>query len=402
MHTRLLALYLLFFSGWTAAAAEPTSPSLVVASFNVSMEATNYTQESASGTAIKGPQILMQHLASGTHPQIRNIAEIIQRTQPDIILLNEFDYIENPKHGIRAFIDNYLKTPQQGAAPQDYPYFFYAPSNTGLPTTFDLDNNGKHDLFGADAQGFGLYAGHYGMVLLSKYPIQTQQVRTFQRFLWSDMPGALAPLDAKTGQPFYSILEWDNLRLSSKSHWDIPVEVHGSVIRVLASHPTPPVFDGAEDRNGRRNHDEIRFWLDYITPGKSDYIYDDRGVFGGLAEDAHFVILGDQNASPDRSNDTPSVISQLLASFRVNTSLTPESKAGQQNRPDNPYGKHHTAGWGARADYVIPSQRLQVQESGVFWPSEGDPLHRLVKDRASSSDHRLVWVKLSIPSSPGE
>ena len=29
--------------------------------------------------------------------------------------------------------------------------------------------------------------------------------------------------------------------------------------------PTPPAFDGEEDRNGRRNHDEIRFWVDYVS-----------------------------------------------------------------------------------------------------------------------------------------
>ena len=37
-----------------------------------------------------------------------------------------------------------------------------------------------------------------------------------------------------------------------------------SIVHFLVSHPTPPTFDGAEDRNGTRNHDEIRFWADYI------------------------------------------------------------------------------------------------------------------------------------------
>ncbi|MGV2338699.1 MAG UNVERIFIED_CONTAM: endonuclease/exonuclease/phosphatase family protein [Planctomycetaceae bacterium] len=87
-------------------------------------------------------------------------------------------------------------------------------------------------------------------------------------------------------------------RLSSKSHWDVPVEIGNHVLHVLASHPTPPAFDGAEDRNGRRNHDEIRLWHDYLTPEASSWIQDDSGKSGGLPADASFVILGDLNADP--------------------------------------------------------------------------------------------------------
>jgi hypothetical protein len=35
----------------------------------------------------------------------------------------------------------------------------------------------------------------------------------------------------------------------------------GRPLRLLAFYATPPVFDGPEDRNGRRNHDEAAFWL---------------------------------------------------------------------------------------------------------------------------------------------
>jgi endonuclease/exonuclease/phosphatase family metal-dependent hydrolase len=369
---------------------------ITVASFNVSMEAGNYVNSQNKGDIDLGPQVLMTHLADGNNQQIRNIAEIIQRTAPDIILLNEFDFIDSPKHGIQAFISNYLNKPQNSSPAIDYPYVFYGPSNTGLASTFDFDNNGKRDRFGADAQGYGLYTGQYGMVLLSKYPIVNKGIRTFQRFLWVDMPGALQPINPENGKPFYNEWEWENLRLSSKSHWDIPINVNGKTVRVLASHPTPPVFDGEEDRNGKRNHDEIRFWLDYITPKKGDFIYDDRGVYGGLEEGASFVILGDQNASPDRKNDTKSVITELLESDQTNNTFAPQSEAGKNNRPDNPYAKHHTASWAARADYVIPSKDLKINQGGVFWPTKDDPLYRLVKDRASSSDHRLVWLELTL------
>ena len=59
------------------------------------------------------------------------------------------------------------------------------------------------------------------------------------------------------------------------------------------------------------------------------------------------------------------------------------------------YSSRFTAYWGARADYVLPSRKgLTVQGGGVFWPVKASPLNRLVKDRQSSSDHRLVWMDI--------
>lgn len=393
----VIALFAVFTQSACSVSSSQSSDTqrVTIASFNVSMEARNYASQSdTQPLSLQGPQLLMKNLATGEHPQIKNIAEIIQRTRPDIILLNEFDYIENPNLGVNAFIRNYLNVSQNGSEPIDYQYLFYAPSNTGLPTTFDLNNDGKHEKFGADAQGFGLYSGHYGMVLLSKYPIEKQRVRTFQRFLWSDMPDALSPVLPESGAPFYTEREWLNLRLSSKSHWDIPVNIDGEMIHILASHPTPPVFDGDEDRNGKRNHDEIRFWLDYISTNSANYIYDDHGIYGGIEQNERFVILGDQNASPDRINDTKSVISELLASPLVNASFIPASEAGAKNKPSNEYAQFHTASWGARADYVIPSQHFTIIDGAVFWPTKNSELYRLVDNRSSSSDHRLVWLTL--------
>ena len=180
--------------------------------------------------------------------------------------------------------------PQNGARPIDYPYRFVAPSNTGIPSGFDLDNNGRSDHAGTgggnDAFGFGLFPGQFGMAVYSMHSDRLPQAsRTFQIFLWKDMPGALLPDDPATAAPhdWYSPAELAIFRLSSKSHWDVPIEIgHGKDVHFLVSHPTPPVFDGPEDRNGTRNHDEIRFWADYITPRPSGYIYDDAGRRGGL------------------------------------------------------------------------------------------------------------------------
>jgi 3-phytase/alkaline phosphatase D len=73
------------------------------------------------------------------------------------------------------------------------------------------------------------------------------------------MPGARLPDDAATPEPrdLYSAEELAAFRLPSKSFWDVPVLVGGEVVHLLTAHPTPPTFDGSEDRNGLRNADEI-------------------------------------------------------------------------------------------------------------------------------------------------
>jgi alkaline phosphatase len=232
--------------------------------------------------------------------------------------------------------------------------------------------------------------------LLSKYPIEKQNIRTFQNFLWKDMPNAIVPTDPITKEPWYNKQEWQALRLSSKSHWDIPVNVQGKIVHILASHPTPPVFDGKEDRNGARNHDEIRFWLDYITPNQGNYIYDDQGTNGGIKNHSRFVILGDQNASKDEGGARKEGIGNLLVSPFTNNEQSPASIAGINNS-DSPFAANHTAGWGMRADYVIPSRSgIKLEKSGIFWPENNSALYRLIATRSASSDHRLVWADLTL------
>ncbi|TMP28185.1 endonuclease/exonuclease/phosphatase family protein [Pseudoalteromonas rubra] len=368
--------------------SQPTSQqTLRVATFNVSMEATNYdmsNQQSLSGNA------LTFALKSGEYEQINNIAQIIQRTRPDIILLNEFDYIEDPEQGINLFKRDYLEVSQNGFDPIDYPYVYLAPVNTGVKTPFSGDDTRLTHY------GFGKYPGQYAMVLLSRYPIKQDQIRTFQHFLWKDMPNNLMPTQAD-GSSWYSAQEVSAMRLSSKSHWDIPVQICNKQLNVLASHPTPPVFDGPEDRNGKRNHDELRLWKDYISASGNDYIYDDKRQAGGFADES-FVILGDLNASSVDGDAYPGAIDQLLTHPRVNAYPAPTSQGGQLNKPDNPHSATHTAHWGMRADYVLPSADLAVSGSGVFWPASDEVGAELVADRASSSDHRLVWVDIVLPA----
>ena len=204
-----------------------------------------------------------------------------------------------------------------GAEPIDYPYSYIAPTNTGVPSGFDLDNDGT--VGGPDdAFGFGDFEGQFGMVVLSRFPIVADGVRTFQNLLWTSMPGARLPDDPATPEPadFYSPEELAVLRLSSTSHWDVPVYVDGRIVHVLAAHPTTPVLDGPENRNGLRNADEIRFWADYVA-GDAAWIVDDAGVSGGLTSDSEFVIVGDMNSDPVDGDSVAGATDQLLTINRI-------------------------------------------------------------------------------------
>ncbi|MBC7800027.1 MAG: endonuclease/exonuclease/phosphatase family protein [Gemmatimonadaceae bacterium] len=396
-----------------AGAAQATE--IRVATFNASLN------RNASGQ-------LVQDLSTGTNLQARTVAEIIQRVNPDIILINEFDFVPN-NQAANLFQQNYLGVSQNGAAPVNYGFRYTAPSNTGVASGFDLNNFGGIVTtpgapgYGDDALGFGAFPGQFGMAVFSKYEILTDQARTFQNFLWRDMPGARLPDDAMTPAPadFYSPSELDIVRLSSKSHWDLPVDVNGQVLHVLASHPTPPVFDGPEDRNGRRNADEIRLFGDYITPGAGGYIYDDNGVRGGLAPGARFVVMGDQNSDPLDGDSLPGAIDPLLGNARIDTSCTPASPGGAQqsalqgdaNATHRSNPSFDTADFAdsqpgnLRADYALPSTGLGIRGCGVFWPANTDPLFPLVGtfDPAlpggfPSSDHRLVFVDVTVVPEP--
>jgi hypothetical protein len=417
MRTLLLALAAALMLAPTASTAtkdKSKSGSVRFATFNLSLN------RPAAG-------LLVDHLS---HPEVddvfrrqaRNNAEVIQRTRPDVLLINEFDFAPQ---AVELFRKNFLEVSQNGARPIRYRYAFIAPSNTGVASGFDLNNNGAIVTtpgapgYGDDSFGFGAFPGQFGMVVYSKYPILRDEVRTFQFFLWKDMPGARLPNDPATPAPtdWYNADELNVFRLSSKSHWDVPIRIQGKTVHFLVSHPTPPVFDGPEDRNGTRNADEIRFWADYISGGsRAAYIYDDGGVRGGLEPGDRFVIAGDQNSDPLDGDSIPGAIQQLIEHPLVNVSKTPASAgaveaaalqggANASHRSDPRFDTADfadTAPGNLHADYVLPSKNMRILDSAVFWPVQSDPLFRLtgVFNFAEwgpvggfpTSDHRLVWV----------
>ncbi|KAF1686371.1 endonuclease [Pseudoxanthomonas broegbernensis] len=390
------------------AASAPAATALRVATYNASLY-----DDAAGG--------LVGRLRRGDEGA-RKIAAVLQRVRPDLVLLNEFDY-DAEGRAADLFQRDYLARPQAGGgAALHYPYRYLAEVNTGVPSGLDLDRNGTvasgrnggngdtaRDR-GNDAWGYGLHPGQYGMLVLSRFPIDAAQARSFRLLRWAAMPGARRPVDPATGGYWHDDAVWPRLRLSSKSHWDVPVDTPAGRLHLLASHPTPPVFDGPEDRNGARNADEIRLWREYISPGAHGWLCDDAGVCGGLADGARFVIAGDLNNDPADGDGHHEAIVELLEHPRVLRMPTPRSDGGAQaarayaaagiarrGAPEHVTGDFGPRTGALRLDYVLPSTGLEVRGSGVFWPPASDPDAAI----ADGSDHHLVWVDLALQPSSG-
>ena len=341
--------------------------------------------------------------------QAKAAIAVIRALEPDVLLVNELHY-DGPTDApgtVRQGTAAHAFAERIAAAHPTLQYqVVVAPVNTGVPSGRDLDRNGVIETtpgsraYGNDCLGFGTFPGQYGMALFVREGITVDWdgVRTFKNLRWGAMPDNLLPPQ----EQFHLGLCRDTramFPLSSKSHWDVPIVLaNGARVHVLVSHPTPPVFDGPEDRNGRRNHDEIRLWAAYLNDAA--WIVDDAGAAGGLVDDAHFVIMGDLNADPVSGEAIDDPVTRLLIEHpRVQVTPAPTSRhADEGGRADL------TARFGLRVDYVLVSAGAEVQGSGVYrgpsdlpgaQASRGAGAAKPIVERAS--DHFPVWAMVSFP-----
>ncbi len=317
-----------------------------------------------------GPGLLVQDLAKGDDPQIAAVVAVLAALDADVVLLTEFDYD-------RGGVALRLLAEGLAAVGEDYPHQFAFRPNTGLQTGFDVDGNGT---LGdpRDAQGFGLYSGHGGMAVLSRLPLDKTAARDFSGFLWRDLPGAMPPDGMDPG-----LIEVQ--RLATTGFWEVPVETGAGPLYLLAWHATPPVFDGPEDRNGKRNHDEATFWSLFLD--------------GSLPMDppaGPFILLGDANSDPADGDGLRDGIAALL-SHPALQDPTPEGGHGRtepdhQGDPALDTALYDKIG-GLRLDYVLPSAALRVSGAGVLWPPATNPL---AADLSAASRHFPVWVDITL------
>lgn len=329
-------------------------------------------------------------------------AHVIQSADPDVLVVNELT--NNFQQGkamdrsnAKAFVENYLTEAQsENVDAVDYPNTFMPKVNTGVASGMDLNNDGAIDTtrgdpsYANDAFGFGLFPGQYGFSVFSKHPIETDAIRTFRKFLWKDMPDGYLPTDEET-ELHLDESETDRFRLSSKTHADVPIRMDGTTVHGLFAHPTPPVFDGPGNFNGKRCHDEVRLLAD-IAAG-ADYVYDDSGTSGGLDGDADYVLMGDMNAYPGSAESLNAADEFFLENEDFNTRRRPTSPGGTIR--GNPYATADFNG-GVEVDYVLPAGNMAIRNSSVVWPIEISDKRGLAAAANDASDHHLVWADVEL------
>ena len=294
------------------------------------------------------------------------VIAVLARLDADVVVLTGIDYDFG-----QATVTELAGALREGGA--DYPYVLALRPNTGVQTGLDLDGNGQTGE-ARDAQGFGRFAGSAGMAVLSRLPLG--EVRDFSGLLWRDLPGADLPPDMTDAAREVQLL-------STSGHYEVAV----GALRLLVWYATPPVFDGPEDRNGRRNKDEALLWL--------------RLLEGGLpwaAPEGPFVILGQSNLDPVDGDGLHQGMAALLESGAVQDPR-PRGTASRQDAGQRGDAALDTAFYakgvgGLRVDVLLPSAGLRVVASGVMWPDDSDPFAATL---AAASRHRPVWADIDLP-----
>jgi Endonuclease/Exonuclease/phosphatase family len=325
-----------------------------------------------AGLARTGPGLLVADLAGDATPEVAAAVRVLVALDADVILLTSVDFD-------RGGVALGLLADRLAEAGIAYPHRLALRPNTGMQTGQDIDGDGR---IGdpQDAQGWGLFSGQGGMAILSRLPLDTGAVRDFSGFLWRDLPDALLPVGMT---PAVQEIQ----RLATTGFWDVPVLTDNGPLHLLAWHASPPVFDGPEDRNGRRNHDEAAFWRSFLD-----------GALPMAPPAARFVLLGDGNLDPADGDGLRDGIAALLS----HPALQDPAPRGTHGRsepahagaPDLDTALYADIG-GLRLDYVLPASGLTVTGAGVLWPGPGD---RLAADLAIASRHFPVWVDLEMPA----
>ncbi|MGR3494629.1 endonuclease/exonuclease/phosphatase family protein [Citreimonas sp.] len=259
---------------------------------------------------------------------------------PDVLVLTNLDY-DASGVTLGALAD------ALGERGLDFPHRYAARPNTGMPTGLDLDGDGY--LGGPrDAQGYGWFSGQGGQAILSRHPLRP--VADHSDVLWKDVPDRAIAAD----DPGHDVQ-----RLASTAFWAVAVDAPGASLTLLTVGATPPVFDGPEDRNGRRNRDEVLFWTHVLD--------------GADAPQGPMALIGNLNLDPANGDGLHDAIRTVLDHPRL----------------QDPQPGAATVTWDntgpMRVSYVLPDAALRVAGQGVTPPAE------------DAGPHGLIWVDVVLP-----
>ena len=292
-----------------------------------------------------GPGLLLRDLQNEDEA-LRGLAAHVREAAPDILVLTKIDF-DASDLAVRAFAE--------AIAPDEYPYVAALRSNEGVPSGFDMDGDTRGNE-PEDAQGYGRFPGQGALAIISRHPIQQDAAVSYDDILWSALPGTHM-LQSDAG--------WEVQKLSSGGHWSVPVTIQQTdtsllTLSLLIGHSGPPVFDGPEDRNGRRNLDELRLWSQ-IVDGKH-----------GLPPSSPSVFMANTNLDPNAGEGYRDAMQDFLASGLFQDPLPGLPTAYWQNLDP------------MRVSYLLPSTGLDIV-GAKRWP------------RPEGVTHHLLTVDIRVP-----
>lgn len=356
---------------------------------------------------------LAERLEGGQDEAAQMLARNIQKTRPDVLLITDID---TDTHVADIFKDQYLAEAQadgeagsKDLSPLDYRYVYAASTNAGVQSGADLNGNGSTGDAG-DAFGVGHFEGQRSMILYSRYPIKQDEVRTFNDLIWSELPGN--SLDTEK----YSKLVRSVLPLNSTSLWDVPLDVDGETVHVVATGLTPDQGEGAD---ADRRLDQLRFLNMYLSDSDElRDLTDDAGAYGGLEQEANAVVLGalgpdleslDENVGQKRQ-DAAEELETFLDSGELD--VAKPSSAGAQCEDDaspqirtildfvcaTQYATR-IGGGTSRSDYVAAANGSTVSKSGIEAAMSRAVAEKSSAGTSSASSagaRRMVWADVTL------
>ncbi len=326
-----------------------------------------------SDAARPGPGLLLHAIVQGKDPQLQALAQVVALLDADVLLLHDIDL--DAGGATAAALGRFLA---QNGAP--YAHILAPMPNAGVPSGLDLNGDGRLGRAN-DALGYGAFRGQGGMVLLSRLPIISEELIDFTGLLWRDLPGASLP-KRSDGTAFPSAAALEVQPLSAVGAWAVPLRLPGGAGRlwVMAFHASPPVFDGPEDRNDRRNADELHLWAQALD-----------GTLAPALPGQYFALMGVTNIDPHLGEGRRDGLQRLAQHPR----LHPDAQSPHLGLPTVDWSG---LGLGLRqASRIFPARSLQLRGGGVMWPAPQSPKAAIF---AKASRHRPVWLDIAIPPAP--
>lgn len=349
--TASLSLGALLVLPATAAFAVPTGPGdraeaptqlFSDSSLRVATIQANLTADASGGLEAK--------LMGGTNPQAAQIADSISEADADVVVLTNMDAEQG---AVDAFKDQYLNNEADDRTDIDYQYSYLAVGSKGLQSGADLNADG---VIGSaeDAWGQGAFEEQGSVVVLSKYPVDEEKITAVSKLKWQDVENDQLHHTDLSGVLAASI------PVMNTGLWDIPLEVGGQQVHVVATQTEP--VDANQGYSQARHGDELKVISDYLA-GK-DYVHTDQGRQAEGVGDEKFVVAG----ALDLRDATEDRLEPFLKGFAREDAL---NDAGS---------------------YLIPDASWQVSGQGRIEQSD-PPLEEAVPSTVEAPGS-LIWTDI--------